>query len=80
MSQSTSEPHKVSLIGLGVMGGAIARHIAEAGHELTIHHAGQITEKIFNLKKMEGVLQEMAAQCNQGNVPKCPIIDSLFDA
>jgi MerR family mercuric resistance operon transcriptional regulator len=49
-------------------------------HELTIHHAGQITEKIFNLKKMEGVLQEMAAQCNQGNVPKCPIIDSLFDA
>ena len=38
MSQSTSEPRKVSLIGLGVMGGAIARHIAEAGHELTIHN------------------------------------------
>ena len=49
-------------------------------HELTIHHAEQITEKIVDLKKMEGVLQEMAAQCNQGNVPQCPIIDSLFDA
>ncbi|MCH7670801.1 MAG: helix-turn-helix domain-containing protein [Proteobacteria bacterium] len=49
-------------------------------HELTIHHAGQITEKIVDLKKMEGVLQAMAAQCNQGNVPQCPIIDSLFDA
>ena len=49
-------------------------------HELTIHHAGQITEKIVDLKKMEGVLQAMAAQCNQGNVPQCPIIHSLFDA
>lgn len=49
-------------------------------HELTTHHAAQITEKIVNLKKMEGVLQEMAAQCNQGNVPQCPILDSLFDA
>ncbi|WP_226637630.1 MULTISPECIES: NAD(P)-dependent oxidoreductase [Novosphingobium] len=32
------EPRKVSFIGLGVMGGEIARHIAEAGHELTIYN------------------------------------------
>lgn len=31
-------PRKVSMIGLGTMGGAIARHIAEAGHELTIYN------------------------------------------
>jgi MerR family mercuric resistance operon transcriptional regulator len=49
-------------------------------HELTVHHAEQITEKIVDLKKMETVLQEMTAQCNQGNVPQCPIIDSLFGA
>ncbi len=33
-----STARKVSFIGLGVMGGAIARHIAEAGHELTIYN------------------------------------------
>jgi 3-hydroxyisobutyrate dehydrogenase len=31
-----SEPRNVSFLGLGVMGGAIARHIGEAGHALTI--------------------------------------------
>ena len=29
---------KVSFLGLGVMGGAIARHIANAGHQLTIYN------------------------------------------
>jgi 3-hydroxyisobutyrate dehydrogenase len=29
---------KVSFLGLGVMGGAIARHIARAGHQLTIYN------------------------------------------
>ena len=33
-----SEPRKVSMIGLGVMGGPIARHIAKAGHSLTIYN------------------------------------------
>lgn len=33
-----SERRKVSFIGLGVMGGAIARHIGTAGHELTIYN------------------------------------------
>jgi len=31
-----SEKRKVSFLGLGVMGGEIARHIGNAGHELTI--------------------------------------------
>ena len=31
-----SETSNVSFIGLGVMGGAIARHIGKAGHRLTI--------------------------------------------
>jgi len=33
-----SERRKVSFIGLGVMGGEIARHIGAAGHELTIYN------------------------------------------
>ena len=48
-------------------------------HDLTLHHAKQVSEKIDNLKRMEKVLVDMAEQCNQGNVPQCPIIDSLFE-
>ncbi len=33
-----SEKRKVSIIGLGVMGGPIARHIGNAGHELTLYN------------------------------------------
>lgn len=33
-----SEPRNVSFLGLGVMGGAIARHIGAAGHRLTIYN------------------------------------------
>ncbi|MEQ2009304.1 MAG: NAD(P)-binding domain-containing protein, partial [Limisphaerales bacterium] len=33
-----TEKRKVSFLGLGVMGGAIARHIGNAGHELTIYN------------------------------------------
>jgi 3-hydroxyisobutyrate dehydrogenase len=33
-----NEPRNVSFLGLGVMGGAIARHIGAAGHRLTIYN------------------------------------------
>jgi 3-hydroxyisobutyrate dehydrogenase len=33
-----SDKRKVSFLGLGVMGGAIARHIGNAGHELTVYN------------------------------------------
>jgi len=33
-----SKKRKVSFLGLGVMGGAIARHIGNAGHELTVYN------------------------------------------
>jgi 3-hydroxyisobutyrate dehydrogenase len=33
-----SEKYRVSFLGLGVMGGAIARHIGNAGHVLTIYN------------------------------------------
>jgi 3-hydroxyisobutyrate dehydrogenase len=34
----TAQARNVSMIGLGVMGGQIARHIANAGHRLTIYN------------------------------------------
>ena len=33
-----TQPLNVSFLGLGVMGGAIARHIGQAGHRLTIYN------------------------------------------
>ncbi|WP_225204885.1 NAD(P)-dependent oxidoreductase [Novosphingobium huizhouense] len=33
-----TEPLNVSMIGLGVMGGAMARHLGKAGHRLTIYN------------------------------------------
>jgi 3-hydroxyisobutyrate dehydrogenase len=36
--QRQAKNYRVSFLGLGVMGGAIARHIGQAGHELTIYN------------------------------------------
>lgn len=49
-------------------------------HDLTVLHAEQVADKIADLKKMESVLVDMAAQCNLGNLPQCPIVDSLYDS
>lgn len=47
-------------------------------HELTATHATDVKEKIRSLQKMELVLDEMIEHCSKGDVPECPIIDSLF--
>lgn len=47
-------------------------------HELTATHAADVKEKIQSLQKMELVLDEMIEHCSKGDVPECPIIDSLF--
>ena len=43
----------------------------------TLDHAAEIGHKIADLRKLEGVLREMAAQCDRGNVPDCPIVEAL---
>tara|TARA_R100001377_G_scaffold59038_1_gene35544 strand:- start:2364 stop:2768 length:405 start_codon:yes stop_codon:yes gene_type:complete len=47
-------------------------------HDLTLEHAKEVNRKIVSLKQMELVLLNMADQCGLGNIPECPIIDSLF--
>jgi MerR family transcriptional regulator, mercuric resistance operon regulatory protein len=47
-------------------------------HEMTISHLGNIKTKLDNLKRLEFSLRKMASQCSRGNVPDCPIIDTLF--
>ncbi len=45
---------------------------------LTLDHAREVRRKIADLKKMERVLTKMAAECEGGEVPDCPIIEALF--
>ncbi len=46
---------------------------------LTLDHLAEIRGKIADLRRLEKVLKDMAAQCEGGSVPDCPIIDALFD-
>ena len=46
---------------------------------LTLDHLKTTRRKIADLKKIEIVLDDMAAQCDGGLVPDCPVIDRLFD-
>lgn len=48
--------------------------------EITLRHATEVRQKIADLRKMETVLRNMVASCEQGDVPDCPIIDSLFQS
>ena len=47
---------------------------------LTLDHLDAIQRKVADLRRMARVLKEMAAQCEGGTVPDCPIIDTLFRA
>ncbi len=46
---------------------------------ITVHHLDDVRRKVADLQKIERVLREMAAQCDGGTVPKCPVIDALFE-
>ena len=46
--------------------------------EITLGHLGDVRRKISDLKRLERVLKNMAAECPGGTVPECPIIDVLY--
>lgn len=47
---------------------------------LALEHVEAIRRKMADLKKLKVVLETMASHCGGGKIPKCPIIDTLFDA
>lgn len=55
------------------------------GHELTCaevktltqQHVADIRHKLKDLKRLERVLNDLAAQCHGKEVPDCPILDAL---
>jgi MerR family mercuric resistance operon transcriptional regulator len=46
-------------------------------HEMTLAHIADIRRKIADLRRMERVLRDMAARCDGGDIPECPILDAL---
>lgn len=46
---------------------------------LTLRHVTEIRQKIKDLKRLERVMADMAAQCSGERAPECPIVDALFD-
>jgi MerR family transcriptional regulator, mercuric resistance operon regulatory protein len=47
-------------------------------HTLTLQHLTEVRHKIADLRRLERVLADMAAQCTEDLVPECPVIDALF--
>ncbi|MBN9079730.1 MAG: MerR family transcriptional regulator [Rhizobiales bacterium 65-79] len=41
-------------------------------------HLADIRAKITDLKRMERVLKDVVAQCGDGTLPECPLIETLF--
>jgi len=44
---------------------------------MTSAHIADIHRKIADLRRMERVLGDMAAKCDRGDVPECPILEAL---
>lgn len=49
-------------------------------HNITVEHIRDIKKKIRDLRKLEKVLAQMANECSRGDIPDCPIIETLFAA
>ena len=45
--------------------------------DMTLQHLDEIRCKVADLRRLERVLKEMAAQCTGDDVPECPVIDAL---
>ena len=61
---------------LGLVDGR--RYTCAQVKRITVEHLEEIRRKVADLRKIERVLRDMAAQCDGGAVPKCAVIDALF--
>ncbi|MDX1489606.1 MAG: helix-turn-helix domain-containing protein [Acidiferrobacterales bacterium] len=44
---------------------------------ITVEHLEEVRARMRDLKRLEKVLKTMAAQCDRGKVPDCPVIEAL---
>ena len=47
--------------------------------QIVLRHIDVVKHKISELVQMQNSLESMAGQCNDGSLPQCAAIDSLFD-
>jgi len=52
-------------------------HSCREVHDMTLVHIADIRRKVADLKRMERVLKDLAARCDSGDIPDCPILDAL---
>ena len=45
---------------------------------ITLGHLAEVRAKIADLRRLGRTLESIAAQCEGGTVPDCPIIEALF--
>lgn len=45
---------------------------------ITVEHIASVKEKIADLKRMRAGLERLAATCEGGGSPDCPIVDELY--
>jgi MerR family mercuric resistance operon transcriptional regulator len=45
---------------------------------MTLDHTRDIRRKIADLRAIERTRKDIAAHCNRGEIPDCPVIDALF--
>jgi MerR family mercuric resistance operon transcriptional regulator len=64
-----------TLLGLAEGGESTCRKVKT----VTLKHLDAIRCKIEDLQKLESVLAKLSAQCDQGRIEGCPVIDALFD-
>jgi MerR family mercuric resistance operon transcriptional regulator len=44
---------------------------------MTLGHLEHVRGKIADLQRLAGILDGMAAECDGGNLPECPIVEAL---
>lgn len=45
---------------------------------ITVDHLAEVRRKISDLRGLERALKEMIATCEGGDVPGCPIVETLY--
>ncbi|SKA25004.1 MerR family transcriptional regulator, mercuric resistance operon regulatory protein [Enhydrobacter aerosaccus] len=56
------------------------KYTCEQVEHLAIEHVHEVDRKISDLRRLKRVLEAMISRCSGGEVPRCPIIDTLYDA
>ena len=46
---------------------------------LTLYQLENVKAKIADLRKLQKTLAAMAAECEGGTIPECPVIEALFE-